>query len=218
MKKRILLQPLPALALLGVMCAAILAPGSARAQGSAVEEAGRKPIVTGTGERKSPRNDAPPGLPGTQVNKDRVIPAEHSAADMPPTEALFDAVNRGDIAAARDAIARGADFNGRNELGLTPLDEAIDLSRNDITFMLLSLRGAFGEPSAPPQVLGSAAPKGGSKSGGTSATPVAARATAKPQPVAKPATPAPAPSTGQLAGPGPAGTPDPKSGFLGFGG
>ena len=35
-----------------------------------------------------------------------------SAGDLQPTDALFDAINRGDIAAARDALNRGADLNG----------------------------------------------------------------------------------------------------------
>ena len=64
--------------------------------------------------------------------------------DMPPTEALFDAINRGDLAAAKDAINRGADINGRNVLGLTPLDLSVDLGRNNISFVLLSLRGEAG--------------------------------------------------------------------------
>src|SRR5580698_3083319 len=50
---------------------------------------------------------APPVLPGAASQADRVAPAQGPAiAD--PTEALFDAINRGDIASARDAIDRGA--------------------------------------------------------------------------------------------------------------
>ena len=63
---------------------------------------------------------------------------------MPPTEALFDAINRGDILTARDAISRGADLDGTNLLGVTPLELSVDLGRNDISFLLLSLRGAGG--------------------------------------------------------------------------
>jgi hypothetical protein len=61
---------------------------------------------------------------------------------MEPTEALFDAINRGDIATARDAISRGADLHGHNVLGMTPLELSVDLGRNDISFMLLSMRAA----------------------------------------------------------------------------
>ena len=60
---------------------------------------------------------------------------------MEPTEALFDAINRGDIGTARDAISRGADLHGHNVLGMTPLELSVDLGRNDISFMLLSMRG-----------------------------------------------------------------------------
>ncbi len=205
-------------AALGAACVLGFSMGTAHAQTSATEELGRKPIVSGTGERKAPRNEQPPALPGTQINRDRVIPAEHAASDMPPTEALFDAVNRGDVAAARDAIARGADFNGRNALGMTPLDESIDLARNDITFMLLSLRGAFGEPSSAPQVMTRPAAKATAKP----AQPVAAQKVATaPVPAPKPEMRSAAPSpaiTGQMAGPASTGTPDAKSGFLGFGG
>jgi hypothetical protein len=60
---------------------------------------------------------------------------------MQPTEALFDAINRGDLATARDALSRGADMDGVNVLGLTPMELSVDLGRNDISFMLLSMRG-----------------------------------------------------------------------------
>jgi ankyrin repeat protein len=59
---------------------------------------------------------------------------------MNPTTALFDAINRGSLNAAKEALNRGADMNARNVLDQTPLDMAIDLNRNDITFLLLSLR------------------------------------------------------------------------------
>ena len=59
---------------------------------------------------------------------------------MEPNEALFDAINRGDIGAARDAISRGADLQGHNILGMTPLELSVDLGRNDISFLLLSMR------------------------------------------------------------------------------
>jgi hypothetical protein len=60
---------------------------------------------------------------------------------MQPTDALFDAINRGDIAGARDALNRGADLNGVNILGMTPMELSVDLGRNDISFLLLSMRG-----------------------------------------------------------------------------
>ena len=63
---------------------------------------------------------------------------------MQPTDALFDAINRGDIAAARDALNRGADLNGVSILGMTPMELSVDLGRNDISFLLLSMRGEDG--------------------------------------------------------------------------
>ena len=81
-------------------------------------------------------------MPGAQSQAGSAAPAERIPMDMPPTEALFDAINRGDIAAARDALNRGADIDARNVLGMTPLDSSIDLGRNDISFLLLSMRGA----------------------------------------------------------------------------
>ena len=85
----------------------------------------------------------PPAIPGAQPDANAaVIPADKVAAEMSPNEALFDAINRGDLAAAKDAVNRGAQLDAHNVLGQTPTDAAIDLSRNDITFLLLSLRGA----------------------------------------------------------------------------
>jgi hypothetical protein len=104
----------------------------------------------------------PPAVPGARARPDSVAPSSRATADMPPTEALFDAINRGDIASARDAISRGADLDGTNLLGMTPLALSVDLGRNDISFLLLSLRGSDGSSSAearnPGQGNGNAAP------------------------------------------------------------
>ena len=214
------------LSALAVTAALMAGMGQAQAQSQAQEPSftGRAnaPVV-GNGPKSRTPNPAPPSaLPGAQVNRDRVIPAEHSTSDMSPTDALFDAINRGDVQAAQDAINRGADFNGRNILGLTPLDESIDLGRNNITFLLLSLRG--GPDSAAPAGIGVKPSK--------PATPaVAARPTPSPNPpvadratVATPAAERPTPQNSAASAPAPApspgngGTPNPKSGFLGFGG
>ncbi len=74
--------------------------------------------------------------------------------DLPPNEALFDSINRGDLATAKDAIGRGADLNATNVLGLTPIELAVDLGRNQLSFYLLSLRGGSSGAPAPsgPQV------------------------------------------------------------------
>ncbi|MBM3592653.1 MAG: ankyrin repeat domain-containing protein [Alphaproteobacteria bacterium] len=90
------------------------------------------------------RQQRPPALPGLAARRaPDPIPADESA-NLSPTPALFDAITRGDLAAARDAVNRGADLNGRNALGLTPTDWAVDQGRNDILFYLLSARGMAG--------------------------------------------------------------------------
>src|SRR5689334_9133783 len=122
-----------------LLAAAVLSPGLARAQ-----------IMAGPGlsghnpgaEAEKPKPPPPEALPGARTDKERVAPPDRSTSDMSPNEALFDGINRGDIAAVRDAIDRGADLKGPNVLGLTPIELSIDLGRNDISFLLLSLRGS----------------------------------------------------------------------------
>ncbi len=160
----------------------------------------------GMGGRSQPAKPAeppPPALPGAQTDNERVAPADKQNADMQPTDALFDAINRGDIGSARDALARGADMRGHNVLGMTPLELSVDLGRNNITFLLLSLRA--GDSTAPTKAA--ALPSAGKQKPVAHAerhlaSPV--RATSAPQ--ARP--------PAQFAGDG--GTPIPSAGFLGF--
>lgn len=187
--------------------ASLLMSAPAWAQ-SASEQLQKGPMVSDTSKRPPAKAALPPGLPGAALNKDRVTPSDHIAGDLPPTEALFDAINRGDIVSARDALGRGADFNARNVLGLTPLDESIDLSRNDITFLLLSLRGGSSTPELNPAtvaVAGKPAPAAAKKSQAAPPRPIVQRA--PPRPVAQ-----------IQPHPGNGGTPNPQNGFLGFGG
>ena len=107
---------------------------SARA---AARQPGAAAAPSGSAAAKIP---PPPALPGA-ASTGSPAPANHAPVDMEPTDALFDAINRGDIATARDAISRGADLHGQNILGMTPLELSIDLGRNDISFLLLSMRG-----------------------------------------------------------------------------
>ncbi len=95
-------------------------------------------------DKKSDKPAAPPAsIPGAEPDADAVvIPSDKVAAEMSPNDALFDAINRGDWAGAKDALNRGAQLDAHNVLGQTPTDAAIDLSRNDITFLLLSMRGS----------------------------------------------------------------------------
>jgi hypothetical protein len=107
--------------------------------------------VTGVGPQSAPHEKVPAGIPGAQARDTAPPPA--GSLDIPPTDALFEAINRGDLSMAKDALNRGADLSGRNVLGMTPLDLSIDLSRNDITFLLLSMRSqaaVSGPPSAAP--------------------------------------------------------------------
>lgn len=151
----------------------------------------------------------PPALPGAALGQDRVTPAEKSNNDMPPNDALFDSVNRGDIISARDALSRGADPNATNILGLSALEQSIDLGRNDITFLLISLRG--GSPSGPPSIP-------------TKGKPPTVKITAEPKPAPPPrrlsvsAEAVVPPTSPYKAVPGPSGNPAPQAGFLGFGG
>jgi hypothetical protein len=112
------------------------------------------------GDSKPPEDKPiapPPAIPGAQPNEDAAVaPADRLAAEMSPNEALFDAISRGDMAAAKDALNRGAQLDAHNVLGQTPTDASIDLDRNDITFLLLSMRTTSG--TTPPSTLATAAP------------------------------------------------------------
>lgn len=168
----------------------------------------------GTPSAAAPAVVPPPALPGAASRADTVAPATQIPTDMSPDDALFDAINRGDIAAARDALSRGAELDAHNLLGMTPMELSVDLGRNDISFLLLSYRGADSSPAdatpagAAPDQANAAATASGSKAvGGKSA----ARATVVPVKAVVPV----APQTPRLfANDG--GTPVPGAGFLGF--
>ncbi len=154
----------------------------------------------------------PPALPGAASHADQVAPATRLPTDMSPNEALFDSINRGDIAAARDALSRGAELEARNVLGMTPMELSVDLGRNDISFLLLSYRGADSSPGALAQ--SAQAPAKGAKPGSQAKTPGGKAATRQPVIPAKAVVPA-APQTPRLfANDG--GSPVPGAGFLGF--
>lgn len=84
----------------------------------------------------------PPGQP--QPGR---APSARQQRSGTPTEQLFDAINTGELEDVRAAVAAGADVGARNVLGLTPVDLAIDLGRNDVALYLLSLGRA--RPLAP---------------------------------------------------------------------
>jgi len=151
----------------------------------------------------------PAALPGAAA-KQAIAPPSRVPTLMSPTEELFDAINRGDIATVRDALSRGADLSAPNELGLTPLDLSIDLNRNDISFLLLSMRGAAPAQTGPATVRTA-------KAGTPARTRAAQRSvrkrdaltqTAEAQQAGRPSLPT------LFTGDG--GAPVPQAGFLGF--
>jgi hypothetical protein len=159
----------------------------------------------GTATAQPQRRPPPSALPGAKTDTSRVTPATKSLSEMDPTLALFDSINRGDITTARDAINRGADLNGHNVLGMTPLELSIDLGRNDISFLLLSMRGGSSPVAASgtQQAKGAPPPKPARE---VRATKVAN---------APKVVPPPQPRTAQLFS-GDGGAPVPNAGFLGF--
>jgi hypothetical protein len=192
-----------------LLCAAALL-AARPAQAQSISDRVTNPVVSGTPKYKSGGPTPPPALPGTTLNRDRQAPAEKSDQDLQPNDALFDAITRGDIASARDALNRGADINAHDVLGLTPLDLSIDLSRNDITFLLLSLRAS--QPSSRPPAPPAAVAKGGAR---PAPAPKAAILT---QTVTRKAPRAVAEAAPERPAVGDPGRPNPQFGFLGFGG
>lgn len=168
-------------------------------------------IATGQragGAQTKPALPEPDAVPGAKP-RGPVAPATKSATDMAPNDALFDAINRGDIAAARDALNRGADLNATNVLGMTPMEASVDLGRNDISFLLLSMRGA-GDNGGSNAAAGSG--------GQPAAQPVkvvktGANRAARVAPVRVATKPVTAPKLFANDG----GAPVPSAGFLGFG-
>jgi hypothetical protein len=165
-----------------------------------------KPTVQETAT-PSPKIAPPPALPGSKTAESAVAPAEHPGLDMAPNDALFDSINRGDLAGAKDAISRGADLSARNVLGLRPLELSVDLGRNEISFLLLSLRGA---DSAVPRVASAPVAAAPAKEARAVRTRVA------PQPREVVAAPVAQRNPQLFAGNG--GAAVPQAGFLGFGG
>jgi ankyrin repeat protein len=105
-------------------------------------------------------------------------------------------------------VGRGADLNGRNVLGLTPLESAVDQGRNAIAFFLLSARGPGPSSAPPPPPLPGAAGPG-----------TTGRAAPPPRPARAPLSTPPAVAPRGTATPLPradGGAARPDVGFLGF--
>jgi hypothetical protein len=149
-------------------------------------------------------NLAPPALPGAGgIPPVATGPVIQKPVVGDPTTALFAAITKGDDVAAQNALGHGADLNGQNQFGETPLDLSIALNRTSITFLLLQTRnelaaqGGGTEPMGAPWMLN-----------GPDGTGSDNKAAAYHPP------PAPTPRVAPAAGNG---TPDPEAGFLGFG-
>ena len=184
----------------------VAAPPLAMAQGSLANGPGPINNFAKSGaQAPKPRIAPPPALPGA-ASFGTAAPATRTPNDMEPTDALFDAINRGDLGAARDALNRGADLHGHNVLGMTPLELSVDLGRNDISFLLLSMRAADGSRSAPAAAVA------------TTAKPPPPRQAKQlpPHRIARVAAAAPAPTQTARLFSGDGGTPNPSAGFLGF--
>jgi hypothetical protein len=159
---------------------------------------------------QKPAEPPPDAIPGAKARAP-AAPASRPIGDMAPTDALFDAINRGDITAARDSLNRGADLDAINVLGMTPMELSVDLGRNDISFLLLSMRGE--DSGRGSRAVGRDAPAG---------QPAPKTVAAAKHPAGKPAvrgnsvatTTRPATTPKLLANDG--GTPLPSAGFLGF--
>ncbi|WP_426959308.1 hypothetical protein [Muricoccus radiodurans] len=212
-------------------------PAAAQTTGSQL----RGPIMPEQRPSSGPRTP-PPALPGLAGRRaPEPIPAETPGGSLAPNAALFDAINRGDMAAAREAMGRGADLNARNALGLTPVDAAVDQGRNEIAFYLLSARGSAG--SGPTVAPREPAARPGRQARGRRGAPAEAEQAgsddgpAPPSPMAddvprslprnlsdpprggvpsSPSTPLAAGATRARLFAGDGGTPRPEIGFLGF--
>jgi len=172
---------------------ALLLPGLAAAQVG--------PRAAPAPQQPRPAEPLPSAVPGSRAQPGA---AERTQQNLGPNEALFDAINRGDLRDARDAMSRGADLNARNVLGLTPLELSVDLGRNDISFMLLSYRGGGG---------GGAISSRGQETGiGGTPPRIAPSPRRSTRNVAAPAAPPSLPRLWANDG----GAPQPEIGFLGF--
>lgn len=184
----------------GAVALLALAPLPAAAQLAPGGGAAAAPLFQGGHPKGSGAKPPPAALPGARGGK-ALAPAAADVAAMNPTQALFDAINRDDQAQARDALGRGADLRARDALGMTPLQLSIDLGRNDITFLLLSMRHA--EASGPAAAAQT----------GAATRPAALLAPARPMPRRR-AAPKPVAAAPVVAAGG--GAPVPGAGFLGF--
>jgi hypothetical protein len=166
-------------------------------------------------QKEAPKVAEPEAVPGAKPRAP-VAPSTHSMGELSPNDALFDAINRGDVVAARDALSRGADLGAVNVLGMTPMELSVDLGRNDISFLLLSMRGEDSGRGSRAVSHGEAAPAPAQALATTAKTSAPARASNGRRAAERTAmTEKPVPPPKSFANDG--GAPLPSAGFLGFG-
>ena len=191
-----LLAPVPCLAQFGGSGAGATGPGAATQR-----------MMRGGAPAAKPEGPQPAALPGARATPDPALPTQ-APSGLSPTDALFDAINRGDTAAARDAVNRGANLEGRNLLGLTPLELSVDLARNNISFLLLSMRGQD-------TTLGR---DGERRDRGARSSGAGGQASPRPRVAEAPRAPEPRVAATPRLYSGGGGAPIPTAGFLGFDG
>ncbi|GAB0118089.1 hypothetical protein [Acidisoma sp. 7E03] len=148
MSSRIILRAVPGL--IAGLVAAIALPGhAAHAQSALPQPTAMGPVVQG-GNGGQQAQPSAAGLPGAR-NSGPVKQGNIDTSLLSPDDELFDAINRGDINAARDALARGADLQAQDAVGQTPVDVSIALGRNNITFLLVTMLKAGGGDLSEPQ-------------------------------------------------------------------
>ncbi|HEY4250821.1 MAG TPA: ankyrin repeat domain-containing protein [Roseomonas sp.] len=175
--------------------------------------AGRQQGQGAAGQQQQQPAAALPGLAARTAPAP--IPADPNRGELSPNAALFDAITRGDLPAARDAVSRGADLDARNVLGLTPVDAAVDQGRNEILFYLLSARGTVRSPGAAPPPQARETPRERQARERVEQAQRAAAERAARQAAAAPPPRDAMPASARLfAGDG--GSPRPEIGFLGF--
>lgn len=224
MTSRMITRVVPGL-LMGLFATAALPVHHAMAQAALPSPNSMGPVVQG-GNGGQTAQPSVAGLPGAR----KAGPVQQSTVDatlLSPNDELFDAINRGDIAAARDALSRGADLGATDAVGQTPIDLSVSLARNNITFLLVTLlhagggditdaQGPMAQPPANTIGLSSKDQKIVNAPTGFFSAPHAAAATKKTRyqtVAAHPATEsaaAPAYSSGS-------GSPNSSAGFVGFG-
>ncbi len=187
-----------------ILAAAVVAMGLASQPASAQSS----PSGNMQSPSLQPKTDAPvplpPAVPGAGDQNLAAVPGVAKQQTGDPTTQLFNAINSNDYNSAQDAISRGADLNGQNALGETPIDLSVSLNRNSITFMLLAARNASGDD---PDATGP---------GPGSATPVAKYSSKSAPAQSSAAVPIKLIENPNAAPGNNPGTPNPSAGFLGF--